>query len=160
GNRRNRLASFAGDRVQSVDDVVEELFGDLGSGVGGLVETAGFGERLAAPELAGEASPTERAPDQGADFLVKAEGHQFPLIIAADEGVVDLMGGVAGPSIAVRYAEGLHQMPAGKVGAGDVADFALVHKAVQSIESFFDRRQGVEAVEVVNVHIIGVEAAQ
>jgi hypothetical protein len=51
-------------------------------------------------------------------------------------------------------------MPAGEVGAGDVADLALVYKAVQSIESFFDRRQGVEAVEVVNVHIIGVEAAQ
>jgi len=62
--------------------------------------------------------------------------------------------------MAVRYAEGLHQMPAGKVGTGDVPNFALVHKAVQSIESFFDRRQGVEAVEVVNVHIIGVEAAQ
>jgi len=160
GDLGDGLAGFLGDCVQGVDDVEQVLIRDWRAGLGGDVEAAGFRQRLAAADLAGEAAPAEGAPDECADFLVEAEGHQFPLILAADEGVVDLVGDVAGPAVAVGDGQGFHQMPAGEVGAGDVTDFALTHKIVQRIEHLVDRREGVEAMQMVDVHVIGVETAQ
>src|ERR1700739_5022946 len=51
-------------------------------------------------------------------------------------------------------------MPAGKIGAGDVADFAAANEGVERFESFFDGSELVEAVHVVDVDVIGVEAAE
>src|ERR1700688_3768911 len=51
-------------------------------------------------------------------------------------------------------------MPAEKVGAGDVADFAAANESVERFESFFDGSDFVEAVHVVDVDVIGVEAAE
>src|ERR1700735_2887527 len=70
GHLWNGLARLSRDAVQSVDDVVEIFVGDLRALLGGLVEAADFGQRMSAANLAGEASPTEGTPDQGADFLV------------------------------------------------------------------------------------------
>ena len=47
-------------------------------------------------------------------------------------------------------------MPSGKIGAGDVADFAALDERVQSLDGFFDRGLGVETVEMVNVDMVGV----
>jgi hypothetical protein len=60
------------------------------------MQAAGFRQWLAAADLAGETSPAERAPDQRADFLVEGERHQLPLVLAADQRIVDLMGSIAG----------------------------------------------------------------
>ncbi len=51
--------------------------------------------RLAAPDLAGELAPAERAPDHRADALVAAERHQLPLVVAVEQRVVGLMRDVA-----------------------------------------------------------------
>src|SRR5579859_114534 len=157
---RNGLSGLAGDRVQSVDDSVEVLILNLRTVVGSGVEAAGFGQWLTATDFASKASPAERAPDESADFLVESKRHQLPFILTANERVIDLVGDVSSPAVTVGDTQRLHQMPAGKIGAGDVADFTLTHKLVQRIENLFDRRQSVEAVKVVDVHVIGVETAQ
>ena len=89
----------------------------------------------------------------------RAERHEFPLVVAADEGVVDLVADVAGPAIALADGERLHQLPAGEVGAGDVAHFATADELVEGGEHLVDRGERVEVVEVVDVDVVGAEAA-
>ena len=96
------LAGLLGDLVEGVDDAVEVLVVDRRAVVGGLVQAAAGGQRLAAADLAGEAAPAERAPDERADALVEAERHQLPLVVAADERVVDLVRDVARAGRAAR----------------------------------------------------------
>jgi hypothetical protein len=160
GDLGNGFAGFRGDGVERIDDGIDVLIVEGRAVVGGVVETADFGQGLAAADFAGEASPTEGTPDERADFLVEAEGHQLPLVVTADERVVDLMSDVAGEAVTVRDGERLHQVPAGEIGAGDVADFAFANELVEGVERLFDGREGVEGVHVVDVDVIGLEAAQ
>ena len=51
-------------------------------------------------------------------------------------------------------------MPAGKIRAADVADFAGGHQVIEGAERLFDRRGGVEAVELKHIEVVGAEAAQ
>ena len=113
GNLWDGLSGFLGDSVESVDDFVEVVFGNLGAGVGGdlTVEARSLRARSAAANSSSEASPAERAPDERADFLIDGEGHELPFVIAADERVVDLMGDVANPAVALGNGERLHQVP-------------------------------------------------
>jgi hypothetical protein len=159
---RDGLAGFGGEGVEGVDYLVDVLPVGDGAGVGGqlALQAGGFGERLAAADLAGEAAPAERAPDEGSDALIGGEGHELPLVVAADEGVVDLVTDVAGPAVTLGDGEGFHEVPAGEVGAGDVADFSCGDEFVQRAEGFFDGGGGVEGVQVVDVDVVGVEALE
>ena len=160
GNLRNALARFFRDFLDSVHNLIEIFVFDLGAGFGGFVQAGDFGNRASAADFAGKTSPTEGAPDKRADFLIESERHQLPFIFAADEGVVDLMADVAGPAVTLGNRERLHEMPAGKIGAGDVADFAAFDEGVERFESFFDGREGVEGMHVVDVDVIDAEAAE
>ena len=51
-------------------------------------------------------------------------------------------------------------MPARKIGAGDVADFAADYELIESAQYFFDRSERVEAVEVIDIDVVGAEALQ
>ena len=154
------LLDFLGDCLEGIDHFVEVFVFDLRAEVGSFVQAAFLGKRLAAADFAGQAAPAEGAPDDGADALIDAEGHQLPLEFAADERVIGLVGDVAGPAVAVGDGEGLHQVPAGEVGAGDVADFAALDEVVERAEGFFDGGGRVEAVHVVDVDVVGAEAAE
>src|SRR5580692_10910772 len=70
------------------------------------------------------------------------------------------MGDVAGPAVAVGGGQRLHQMPAGKIGAADVADFSTADQHVEGAEDFFDRSERVETVQLEQIDVIGFEAAQ
>jgi hypothetical protein len=48
-------------------------------------------------------------------------------------------------------------MPARKVRGGDISNFAVTHKSIQRIKRLLDWGGGVEAVEVIDVHVIGLE---
>ena len=63
GDLWNALAGFFGDGVESVDYSVEVIVGNLRAEVGGFVQAALFGKRMAATDFSGEAAPAERAPD-------------------------------------------------------------------------------------------------
>ena len=114
-------------------------------------------QRLAAADLAGQPAPAERAPDHGADLLVERQRHQFPFVIAAHQRVIGLMGDVAGQPVFFGDGQRLHQVPAGEIRAADVADLAGAHQVVERAQRLLDRRQGVEAVQLKEVDVIGAE---
>ena len=72
---RHALACLLRDGVERVDDGVDIFIVERRSGIGRLVQAACLGQRLAAPDLAGETPPAERAPDDRAEPLVEAERH-------------------------------------------------------------------------------------
>src|SRR4051794_24558267 len=51
-------------------------------------------------------------------------------------------------------------MPAAVVGAAGVADLAGADEIVKRAEGFIERREGVEVVGLIEVDVIGAEAAQ
>src|SRR5690606_40166319 len=56
--------------------------------------------------------------------------------------------------------ERLHGVPAGEVGAADVADFAGADEAVEGVEGFLDGGEGVLSVHEVDVDVVGAETAE
>ena len=162
GDLGDGFAGLFGDFIEGVDDFVEIVVGDLGAHVEVelVAEASFFGEGLVAADFAGEAAPAEGAPDDGADAFLDAEGHEFPLVLAADEGVVGLVGDVAGEAVFFGDGEGFHEMPAGEIGAADVADLSFSNEAVEGVEGFLDGGEGVEAVELEEVDVVGAEALE
>ena len=67
---------------------------------------------------------------------------------------------IARQVVAVRDRQRLHQMPAGEVGAADIADLARTHEIVQRAERLLGRRQRVEAVQLEQVDMLGAEAPE
>ena len=119
-----------------------------------------FGQRLAPAELAGEPAPAERAPDQRADALVEAERHQLPLIVAAEQRVIDLMGGIARIAISLRDRQRFHQLPAGEVRDADIAELAGADEVVERREDFLDGRAGIEGMQLQQIDVVRAEPAQ
>lgn len=82
------------------------------------------------------------------------------LEIPVGQGIVRLVGNVSGPAVAFRHGQGFHQMPARKVGTGDIAHFPGLDQVVQGFQGFVYRCIGIETVHMVNVDIIGAQASQ
>src|SRR6185312_13353872 len=104
------------DSFERIDHLIEPLVVYGRPRLRRGVQAALLVQRLTTADLAGEPSPAKRAPDESADVLVDAERHQLPFVVPADEGVVDLVGDVARPTVPVGNGQRLHEMPAGEVG--------------------------------------------
>ena len=119
-----------------------------------------FGLLVFAGELAGEQAAGERAPDEEAGLFGFEEGDDVALEVAAGDGVVGLEGVEAGEVFELGDGEGLGDLPAEPVGDADVADFALLDEGVEGAEGLFDGGDGVVAVDLVEVDVVGLEAAE
>ena len=86
--------------------------------------------------------------------------HQLPLVVAADQRVIRLVGDVARQAVLLRDGQRLHQVPAREIRAADVADLAGAHQVVERAQGLLDRRHRVEGVELVEVDVIGPQAAE
>ena len=121
-----------------------------------LVSGSGWPRRT----LPGEPAPAERTPDDRAHLLIEGQRHQLPFVIAADQRVIGLVGDVAGQAVLFRNRQRLHQVPAGEVRAADVADLAGAHQIVERAQHLLDGRQGVEAVQLIEVDVVGAQPPQ
>ena len=91
-NLGNGLAGLGGDFIQGVDHFVEIFIFDLRTLRSSFVQTALRRQWMAAADFAGQASPAQRTPDDGAYALIDAQRHQLPLVVTTDYRVVDLVG--------------------------------------------------------------------
>ena len=72
---RNRLSGFLGYFIESIDDFEKILVRNRRALLGRAVQPAYFRQRLIAPNLSRESSPTERAPHNRGDLLIESERH-------------------------------------------------------------------------------------
>ena len=89
-----------------------------------------------------------------------AEAHHLALFFAVEEVVVVLHGDEAGPAVEVGEIEGLGELPGVHGRGADVAGFAGFHDIVEGFEGFFDGGFVVPAMDLVEVDVVGLEAAE
>src|SRR5262245_7587969 len=159
-NVGNCPAGLSRNGVDGIDDPIQPLLVNRRPHFRGRLQPAFLREGLSPTDLPRETTPSERTPDHRADSLVERKRHEFPLVVTTDQRVIRLMRDVLRPSVALRRRERLHQMPAGEIGAGDVADLAAARQRVQCIERLLDRRERVETMHVVDVDVIDSEPPQ
>jgi len=103
--------------------------------------------------------PSREATTPPRRALVEAERHQLPLVVASDQRIIGLVGDVARIAVFVGDGERLHQVPAGEVRDADIPDLAGAHQHIERRQHLFGRREGIEAVELEQVDVIGAEPA-
>ena len=109
---------------------------------------------------AGEAAAGQRAPGNDADAFGLAEAHHLALFFAIEQVVVVLHGDEARPAVQVGEIERLGELPGVHGRRADVAHLAGLDHVVQRFERLFDGRFVVPAVNLVEVDVVGLEAAQ
>ncbi len=107
-----------------------------------------------------QAAAGEWAPGDHADAFALAEGHHFALFLAVHQVVVVLHRDESGPAVLVGEVEGFGKLPGIHAARADVAGFAGSHDVVERGKRFFDRRFVIPAVDLVEVDVIGAEAAE
>ena len=113
-----------------------------------------------ARELAGQKSAGQRAPDQQSEPLILQQRNHLALELAADQRVVRLRAPEALEPLLARDRQRLHQLPRGQVRAADVADLAGAHEIVERAQRVLDVRQRIEAMDLIEVDVVGAEPPQ
>ena len=158
GDGGNRSVVGLSDGFEHVEDAPGAVLVDEGEVEGGAAGVFGF--LVVAGELAGEEAASEGTPDEEAGALVFEHGDDLALEVTAGNGVVGLEGVEFGEVFGVGDAEGLHDLPGHPVGAADVADLALGDEGVEGVKGLFDGGDGVGAVDLVEVDVVGREALE
>jgi len=57
-------------------------------------------------------------------------------------------------------AEGFHDLPSGQIGAADITHQALAHELVECLKGLFDRRDRIEAMDLVKIDVIRAQSVQ
>ena len=92
--------------------------------------------------------------------MVFYQGQHFPLQIPTRHGVVRLNAFKPRAVLFVRYRQSLHDLPRGHIAQSDVAHFARAHHVVEGGQHLFQGRDGVIAMELVQVDMVELEALQ
>src|SRR5271170_1886831 len=146
------------DLLHRIDDVVGALLVDRreveGRAARVIVAT------LATGKLAREKPAGEWTPDHDAEALVLDQGHDFAFEVAACDRVIGLNRLKPRVAALVRDAERLHDLPSGEVGAANRPHEATRHAVVERPQRLFERGDGIEAVDLVEVDMVEPEPLQ
>lgn len=92
--------------------------------------------------------------------LVAAEGKYFTLDLAVQQVVTGLDAVEAGHLKTFADAQGQGALPGRKIGAAHVTNFALAYQILKRTQGFFNGRVWVRGVRLVEVEVVGPQAAQ
>src|SRR3984957_15657540 len=110
--------------------------------------------------LAGQQATGKRTPYEQADLFGLQQGNDFPFEIAAGDRVISLKRVESGQVPELADAEGFGEFPCLPVGAADVADLSLLHQGVESAKRLFNRGHGIVAMNLVQIDVVGLQAAE
>src|ERR1700676_4969950 len=146
------------DRSHHVEDLPGPVFVHDRKVVVGAARIRGLLVRPAV--LAGQQAAGKRTPHEQADLFGLQQGNDFPFEIAAGDRVISLKRVESGPVPELGDAEGFGDLPCLPVGATNVADLSLPHKGVESAKRLFDRGHGIVAMYLVQIDMVGLQAAE
>src|SRR5882757_3108336 len=110
--------------------------------------------------LAGQQATGKRTPYEQADLFGLQQGNHFPFEIAAGDRVISLKRVESGQVPELADAKGFGELPCLPVGAADVADLSLLHQGVESAKRLFNRGHGIVAMNLVQIDMVGLQAAE
>ena len=108
----------------------------------------------------GQESARQRAPRNDADALFAAERNHLPLFFAIDQVVVVLHRDEPRPAVPLRDMQRLRELIRVHARRADVARLAALHDVVQRFDRLLDRRVVVPAMDLIQIDVVGAEAAQ
>ncbi len=146
------------DFLEPLDDALVGLGDFLAVEMPGEVVGPGAGGFL--PAAAGQDAARERAPRNDADAFGLAEGIHLPLFLAVEEVIVVLHGHEAGPAVGIGNGQHLRELPREHRRRPDVERLALAHDVVERLKRFLHRRMRVEAMNLVEIDVVGLQPAQ
>src|SRR3979411_3061652 len=111
-------------------------------------------------ELAGKQAAGKWTPHEQADLLGFQQGNDFPIDTAAGDRVISLKRVESGQVPELADAEGFGELPCVPVGAADVADLSLLHQGVESAKRLFNRGHCIVAMNLVQIDMVGLQAAE
>ena len=147
-------AAALGDGGDGVDD------GLVVGAVERLAELVGLAAGRRGVPVAGQPAAGQRAPRDDADAQVGAQRQHLPLLLAVEQVVVVLHRDERRPPVGDRRVLGLGELPGVHRRGADVAGLAGLDDVVQRLHRLLDRRVPVPAVDLVEVDVVGAEAAQ
>ena len=134
--------------------------GDLGRGEPGPLEALVADDvPVEHAEIGEQAAVQRRVGDDGQPEL-RAGGRELAFRGPVDQVVLDLHGDGRVQATIVRDPQGTGDLPGGVVGQADVADLALPDEVVVGLEGLLQRGVRVGVVGVVEVEVVGLQAAQ
>lgn len=110
--------------------------------------------------FAGEDASCEGGVGEEADLFATADFGEVVFATAVVEGEVVLNGVVAGVAVGVGGPEAFHDAVAVVVAEADGAHFSLADEVVEFFEGVFGAHAVVGPVNLVEVEVVGVEAAE
>src|SRR5258705_4823577 len=110
--------------------------------------------------LAGQQATGKRTPYEQADLFGLQQGNDFPFEIAAGDRVISLKRVEPGQDLELGDAKGFGNLPCLPVGAADVADLSLLHQGVESAKRLFNWGHGIVAMNLVQIDMVGLQAAE
>src|SRR4029077_20148950 len=115
---------------------------------------------LVAPVLAAQETAGERTPDHQAEAFALQHRDQLALEVAAGDRVIRLQALEARQAEPLGNDERLRDLPGRPVRNADVAHMAVLHHGVERTHRFLERRRWIEAVDLVQVDVIELQALQ
>src|SRR6202035_5415841 len=110
--------------------------------------------------LAGQEATGKRTPYEQANLFGLQQGSDFPFEIAAGDRVISLKRVESGQVPELAGAKGFGELPCLPVGAADVADLSLRHQGVESAKRLFNKGHGIVAMNLVQIDMVGLQAAE
>src|SRR6202030_3587085 len=110
--------------------------------------------------LAGQQAAGKRTPYEQADLFGLQQGNDFPFEIAAGDRAIRLNRVESGQLPELADPKGFGDLPCLPIGAADVADLSLLHQGVESAKRLFDRGHGIVAMNLVQIGVVGLQAAE
>src|SRR5580693_6815737 len=115
---------------------------------------------LVLAHAAGEQALAERAPDHGAHAEALDGGQDLAFDAAVEDGVGRLFGVESREASPLGDPLGLDDAGGGGLGRADRADLAAADQVGQRGKGFLDVGAGIGAVELVEIEVVGPQAAQ
>ena len=115
---------------------------------------------LAALVFSGQQPARQREERQDAEIVGLCGGKQILLVVADDQAVFVLTGHESMGIDAACHELCFCDAPCRKVRAADVTHLALTDQVFQRAQGFLDRRQRIEIVLLIEIDIVGLQAAQ
>ena len=110
--------------------------------------------------LAREQATRQGRPGNHAQTLIHAQRHHFALLFPVDEVVVVLHRDEAGPAVALRDRQHLHELPCKHGTGAQVENLSVANEAVERGQGLLDGGGGVGAVNLVEVDALHAQAPE
>jgi hypothetical protein len=123
-------------------------------------KAAAFGRRISPSVLPREEATGDGVVGDDSDSIITAEREHLTLYLAEQQVVARLNRVEPGEPERFAAPDGTDQLVGQKIRTSDVADLSLMDEIIERTERFVDRGRWIEPMQLIEVDVVGLQAAQ